>query len=310
MRLDSPGYCYDWGECALDRGETVWELFAIPAGINAASVQSATLTLHGGAEVFVGKHTSVTASNCPVELGFNGFLIDTYGSTDPRSFASENLIGVVGASQTFTLDDIGTHETWPGLGMLSTARFTQVVDVTNAVKQLVGSGGSTSPVPFTLEFIEAQCSHVMLKFLTPGIVNWNITTADLVAINIKPDSDPNSINTCSGGATPVTIFGSPDLDVENINVDSLTLASASVKTVGKSDRMLCKIDDRGSVNSEAFDSLGDPDGIDDLTCHFMTIELSNLEDDSTTADLNGNLNDGTAIIGQDSVNIVKDCDPT
>jgi hypothetical protein len=33
--------------------------------------------------------------------------------------------------------------------------------------------------------------------------------AKAVTINIKPGSDPNSINTCSGGTTPVAIFSTP-----------------------------------------------------------------------------------------------------
>ncbi len=128
-----------------------------------------------------------------------------------------------------------------------------------------------------------------------------------VAINIKPGSDPNSINTCSNGTTPVAILGSDQLDVALVDPDSLVLASATVKTVGKSNRTLCSIQDVGGVDAGAFDSLGSPDGYDDLVCHFVTFELTELEDESTEATLTGNLLDGASIAGSDSVNIVKDC---
>ena len=131
-----------------------------------------------------------------------------------------------------------------------------------------------------------------------------------IAINIKPDSDPNSINTCSGGTTPIAIFGSETLDVTLIDPESLVFASATVKTVGKSGRMLCNIEDAGSVDGTVFDSYGLPDGYDDLVCHFLTFELTDLEDTSSTAVLTGNLLDGSALEGEDTVNIVKDCDPS
>ena len=142
-------------------------------------------------------------------------------------------------------------------------------------------------------------------------------------INIKPGSDPNSINLCSGGAVPVTIWGSDVLDVATIDPDKLFLASANVKTVGKSGRSLCSIGDAGAHDEMFFDNLDPlPDGFDDLTCHFVTMELTDLDDTSTTADLMiagcddpddidgcqvGDLGffETTAV---DSVNIVKDCE--
>jgi len=140
-------------------------------------------------------------------------------------------------------------------------------------------------------------------------------------INIKPGSDPNSINLCSGGNTPVTIWGSEILDVYTIDVAQLVLASADVKTVGKSDRSLCSIEDVGAPDETFFDGLDpNPDGYLDLTCHFVTTELTELDDTSTTCDLTitgcddgvecSSTSDGYYVAtASDSVNIVKDCNP-
>jgi sugar lactone lactonase YvrE len=127
-----------------------------------------------------------------------------------------------------------------------------------------------------------------------------------VDIDIKPGSFPNSINLCSGGATPVAVLGSDDLDVNDIDIDTLALGTAGIKTVGKTDKVLCSVKD---VSGDFTYPEGDPDGIDDLVCHFVTVQIAPEEGD-TMATLAGSLiadAGGTAIEGSDSVNIVKDC---
>lgn len=125
-----------------------------------------------------------------------------------------------------------------------------------------------------------------------------------IGIDIKPGSFPNSINLGSGGATPVAILGSPELDVNDIDPDSLTLGTAGIKTVGKAGRFLCSVEDvSGDFSDVIFGLEGLPDGIDDLVCHFVTMQMVHEEGD-TEATLAGALFDGTRIEGTDSVNIV------
>ncbi len=148
----------------------------------------------------------------------------------------------------------------------------------------------------------------------------DVVDSSLPNINIKPGSDPNSINTCSGGTTPVALFGSDTLDVEMVDQDQMILASALVRTVGKADRNLCSIADIGAPgpSSVFFDGLDDfPDGNLDLVCHFVTLSL--MEDASSTMELQVVGCDDPAAgcssgdpgyfeaSGRDSVNIVKDC---
>jgi hypothetical protein len=139
-------------------------------------------------------------------------------------------------------------------------------------------------------------------------------------INIKPDSDPNSINTCAKGTIPVLIFGSQQLNVSSIDVKQLVLASAKVKTVGKTNKSLCSVADVASHEPALFDSLGSPDGYADLTCDF-DMDAIILGDTSTTADMNitgcANPNDVDGCmtedpgfytaVGTDAVRIVRNC---
>ena len=122
-----------------------------------------------------------------------------------------------------------------------------------------------------------------------------------VAIDIKPGSYPNSINLGSGGATPVAILGSASLDVNDIDTDTVTLGTAGVKTVGKTDRALCSVVDVSGDFS--LGPNGAPDGYNDLVCHFVTIAIVPEEGDAQ-ATISGALNDSTLIQGMDSVNIV------
>ena len=166
----------------------------------------------------------------------------------------------------------------------------------------------SEPMPVeSLERIIGGClelllsdSHSRLEDVTIDyLMNlFSVTLAayqDLPAIDIKPGSDPNSINLCSNGAVPVAIFGSATLDVSNVNTENLRFAEAAVKVVGKKDpNQLCGYQD---ING---------DFISDLVCHFVTTDIAGIDGESTTATVNGELFDGTPIEGTDSVNIVKD----
>ena len=83
--------------------------------------------------------------------------------------------------------------------------------------------------------------------------------------------------------------------VEDINTETLRFAEAAIKVVGKKDpHTLCSYED---VND---------DWIDDLVCHYLTADIAAIDGESTSATVNGELLDGTAIEGSDSINIVKD----
>jgi len=104
-----------------------------------------------------------------------------------------------------------------------------------------------------------------------------------VEIDIKPGSDPNSINLGSKGVVPVAVLTTDDFDAGSVDPTTVKFAGALPLRWAMEDV--------------------DGDGDMDLLFHFKTQELG-LNGDSTEATLTGTTTDGTPIQGTDTVNIV------
>jgi hypothetical protein len=104
-----------------------------------------------------------------------------------------------------------------------------------------------------------------------------------VDIDIKPGSDPNSINLKSRGVVPVAVLTTDDFDATTVDPVTVLFADASPLRWTREDV--------------------DGDGDTDLLFHFRTQELT-LDGDSAEATLTGETTDGTQIEGTDAVNIV------
>jgi len=111
-----------------------------------------------------------------------------------------------------------------------------------------------------------------------------------VNIDIKPDSSENTINLGSNGSVPVAIFGSDTVDVKNIDLNTVNLASASIKLKGNGDAIV-KYEDLNS------------DGYDDVVIHILT-EVLQLTENDVKATLEGVLMDGTLIKGSGLIRVV------
>ena len=79
-------------------------------------------------------------------------------------------------------------------------------------------------------------------------IPWAVRDGDVgaeVSIDTKPGSFLVRVNLGSPGSTPVTVFGSVLLNKDDIDVDAppLTLGTAGVKTVSRTDRTLCDLQD-------------------------------------------------------------------
>ena len=119
---------------------------------------------------------------------------------------------------------------------------------------------------------------------------YRVVTID-VPVDIKPGSDPNSINLDAQGNVPVAIFSTTDFDAATIDSATVTLAGAAVKLKGKSEAPQASLKD---VNG---------DGLIDLLVHIV-IDGLELELGSTEAELIGYTYEGARVYGMDAVNIV------
>ena len=138
----------------------------------------------------------------------------------------------------------------------------------------------------------------MRKFIVISIVllmlaGFAITSSAqvVVAIDIKPGSDPNSINLKSKGVIPVAILGSETFDVTTVDVTTLEFEGA--EPAHDLTDSLVYAEHLQDVNG---------DGFTDLVCHFWTQETGIVQGD-IDATLTGVAN-GVDIAGMDSVRTV------
>ena len=112
-----------------------------------------------------------------------------------------------------------------------------------------------------------------------------------VTIDIKPGANPNSINLGSNGNVPTAILSSADFDATTVDPETVTLADAKVRVVGKKSKLQASLKD---VNG---------DGLTDLFLHIDTTGLQ-LTNGDVMAYLEGRTYDGEPIVGKDTIRIV------
>lgn len=113
-----------------------------------------------------------------------------------------------------------------------------------------------------------------------------------VDIDIKPGSDPNSINTKSMGVVPVAILGSANFDVTTVDVTTLAFGPDGASPVHD-------LSDPDTYDEHIQDV--NDDGFLDLVSHYNQKETE-IACDNTEATLFGTLFDGTSFEAADSVN--------
>jgi hypothetical protein len=165
----------------------------------------------------------------------------------------------------------------------------------NGVQQGLYIGGWKNAQP---EFYPAGKSFTgnvaqMQVFYGRGGGGGTVTLSDItvtgcpywtdVTIDVKPGSDPNSINLGSKGVVPVAVLTTDEFDAGSVDPASVVFADASPVRWALED-----VDGDGDV---------------DLVLHFRAQELA-LDASSTEATLTGSTYDGQEIQGTDSVRIV------
>lgn len=109
-----------------------------------------------------------------------------------------------------------------------------------------------------------------------------------VQIDIKPGSDPNSINLGKEGVIPVAILATPSFDAATVDPLSITLEGGAVQLKGKS----------GNAGS-----LEDVDGDGDLDLIVQITDWT-LSEGQTSAILQGKTKDGISIQGKDTIRVI------
>lgn len=116
-----------------------------------------------------------------------------------------------------------------------------------------------------------------------------------VNIDIKPGSDPNSINLKSKGLLPIAIFGSDTVDVTEIVPSTIKIGTVGLATRGSSKNKL----------AFSFEQVNEDEDMD-MMVFFEIQQLAPEELDASTQQLilTGEFGDETPLVGIDSVRIV------
>jgi hypothetical protein len=129
-----------------------------------------------------------------------------------------------------------------------------------------------------------------------------------IAVDIKPQSCPNPLNTKSKGVLPVAILGTEDLDVFDIDLSSISLEGVAPVRNDLED-VATPFNGGPIINCLDCTEQG-PDGFTDLTLKFDTREVvaaigEVIDGECLILRITGSLLDGTTIEGDDVVIIKK-----
>ena len=149
---------------------------------------------------------------------------------------------------------------------------------------LQGNIWTTGSFSNTVDFDPGPDTFNLTPVDGPDVFVSKLAQQQPVEIDIKPGSDPNSINLGSNGTVPVAILGSATFDATTVDPVTVTLADASVKVRGKGTPMAAEEDVNG-------------DGLLDLVVHVETDGLA-LTEGVTEAVLEGETFDGVSIRGR------------
>jgi hypothetical protein len=222
-----------------------------------------------------------------VLMTFN--YVDTPGTTTVTTTDTNPGDELANFKFVGTFYDITTTASYTG--DITICLFYNEADVTGQeenIKIFHWENGAYVKLTSTIVYPDIDKACATVTSLSPFVIGYEVTP---VEIDIKPGSDPNSINLGSEGNVPIAIMTTADFDATNVDPETVSLAGASVGLKGKSNKLMASIKDV------------DGDGDDDLMLH-IDIEEMDLMEGSSVAVLYGSTYDDIEIKGIDSVNIV------
>ncbi len=161
----------------------------------------------------------------------------------------------------------------------------KVVTVT-AVDDSILEGLHTANITHTSSSNDEFFNDLELAMVTANITDSDEPIGEMT-IDIKPGSDPNSINPFSRGRIPVAILTDGGFDVTSVNASTVHFGQTGIEA-GAVHYSLDDVDDDGDI---------------DMIFHFRTQDTGIALDD-TEATLTANTTDGTFISATDSIRTV------
>jgi hypothetical protein len=265
----------------LDRGpqDGIFDVFTIP---NLGSVNNNGFASFRTAVEFsladLPTGSTINAAELTVVLsnfeGTRSIEVHGYAGDGTVQLSDLALNGLVG---TASVDAGGTQ--------------TFVLDATSFVTDLVANGETFAGFNVREEPANASNFTVMsLELIGAPVLSIRFSTEQILDIDIKPGSVPNSINPRAKGKVPVAILSS-------VTFDAPSAVDAASLTFGRT----------GNETSLAFCIAGpedvNGDGLLDMVCHFNTDATGFLPGD-TEGVLKGETLSGLPIKGIDSVRII------
>jgi len=153
----------------------------------------------------------------------------------------------------------------------------------------------------TLHFVDGQRGDDDLT-VNGQIVEPSAPAAiQVVGIDVKPGSYPNSFNNDAHGVIPVAILGSAGFDVSQVDVSTVRLEGLALRVKGNGAYQFSIKDVSGNFSNTMN---GEPDGYPDLVCQFVD-EDGVWSQGESAATVRGNLSSGAPFMGTDSVKITQ-----
>lgn len=216
---------------------------------------------------------------------------------------STSLVMMMGMKNLSESDGSGGIELWPRNNVGAQVKWSLVSDLDQFV---VKSGGKEVKAWYAVaQFIDSFDGGTVPDryddVYTDGSSNnpigpplrrvWDMA----VAVDIKPGSDPNSINPSDQGLLPVAVLGSSSLNVSGINPETIALGGIATATRGKVQEIAYSIE---NVNGDEYMDLVAFFRVQDLVASEALTESTN------QLTLTATLFNGDAITGNDTVRVV------
>lgn len=187
-----------------------------------------------------------------------------------------------------------------GIELLTNATAMESIKLTFSDNtEAVYPTASLGTLPNQFEFVGFKSIKAIrdVTVLTQGgeVQNEGITAIEsascyLVPIDVKPGSDPNSINLGSKGKVPIAILSTPDFDATKVNLSTVEIGGAGV------------VMKNNGTWQASFEYVNGDQRLD-LVIHVETQDLK-IPSTATSLSLTANTAGGTKICGDDTIRIV------